>query len=147
MKLLENIFNIKQAAKYLKRLFVTRFELNDSPDYLNILSKLFPSISIILYFTMFLLLSCNTLTTQFKKVSPDESGIHFSNIVIENDSINPLDLEFLYNGGGVGIGDFNRDVLADLYFAASMNSNKLYLNKGKFSFEDITDEDWCFINK
>lgn len=57
----------------------------------------------------------------------------------ENDSINPLDLEFLYNGGGVAVGDFNNDSLPDLYFTASMVPNKLYLNKDKLRFEDVTE--------
>lgn len=74
----------------------------------------------------------------FEKVSSSYTGIHFNNKVGENDSINPLDLEFLYNGGGVAVGDFNNDNLPDLYFTASLESNKLYLNKGKFRFEDIT---------
>ena len=74
----------------------------------------------------------------FTKVSSDKTGITFSNKVIENDTINPIDLEFLYNGGGVAVGDFNNDGLPDLYFTASTTSNKLYLNKGNFTFDDIT---------
>ncbi|MES1216579.1 MAG: VCBS repeat-containing protein, partial [Bacteroidota bacterium] len=88
----------------------------------------------------FFFFSCNSSPTLFKKISPDQSGIHFNNVVTENDSINPIDMEFLYNGGGVGVGDFNNDGLPDLYFTASTVSNKLYLNKGGLSFNDITDE-------
>jgi len=84
--------------------------------------------------------SCNSSPTLFKKIDPAKSGIHFNNVVIENDSVNPLDMEYLYNGGGVGVGDFNNDGLPDLYFTASTTSNKLYLNKGNFSFADITEE-------
>ena len=76
----------------------------------------------------------------FKKISSGHSGIHFNNIVVENDSINPIDLEFLYNGGGVAAGDFNNDGLTDLYFTASTTSNKLYLNKGGLVFDDITEK-------
>ncbi|RYE32381.1 MAG: RNA-binding protein [Sphingobacteriaceae bacterium] len=78
--------------------------------------------------------------TLFKEISSSHSGIHFNNLITENDSINPLDLVNIYNGGGVGIGDFNNDGLADIYFTGNMVSNKLYLNKGDFKFEDITDE-------
>ncbi|HTF27744.1 MAG TPA: FG-GAP-like repeat-containing protein [Flavitalea sp.] len=74
----------------------------------------------------------------FVLVSPDRSGIDFNNQIIENDSINPIDVTNIYNGGGVGAGDFNNDGLQDLYFTGSMVPNKLYLNKGDFEFEDIT---------
>ncbi len=77
--------------------------------------------------------------TLFVKVPSGKSHILFTNAVSENDSINPLKKEFLYNGGGVGIGDFNKDGLPDIYFTASTSSNKLYLNKGKLTFQDITE--------
>jgi hypothetical protein len=94
--------------------------------------------------------SCNNKKTLFEKISSTNSGIHFNNEIIENDSINPLDLTNIYNGGGVGIGDFNRDGLPDIYFTGNTVSNKLYLNKGNFEFDDITstagvggDGKWC----
>ncbi len=74
----------------------------------------------------------------FKKLSSNHTHITFNNKVVENDSINPIDLEFLYNGGGVAVGDFNNDGLQDLYFTASQESNRLYLNKGDFVFDDVT---------
>ncbi|MEJ7588233.1 MAG: VCBS repeat-containing protein [Ferruginibacter sp.] len=84
------------------------------------------------------LAACNSRTTLFQKMDSSHTGITFNNIVTENDSINPIDLEFLYNGGGIAVGDFNNDGLPDLYFTASTTSNKLYLNKGGLAFEDIT---------
>ncbi|MEP7374122.1 MAG: VCBS repeat-containing protein [Chitinophagaceae bacterium] len=74
----------------------------------------------------------------FETVSSSHSGIHFNNQIIENDSINPLDLVNIYNGGGVGVGDFNNDGLQDIYFTGNRVSNNLYLNKGELKFEDIT---------
>ncbi|MBC7849036.1 MAG: VCBS repeat-containing protein, partial [Chitinophagaceae bacterium] len=78
-------------------------------------------------------------TTLFEQLPASSTGISFNNIVTENDSINPMDMEFLYNGGGVAVGDFNNDSLPDLYFTASQLSNKLYLNKGNMSFNDVTE--------
>src|SRR5678809_1493368 len=86
-----------------------------------------------------LILSCNKEHTLFVKLSSSQTGITFNNKIVENDSINPLDLEFLYNGGGVAVGDFNNDGLPDLYFTASTVSNKLYINKGSLEFKDVTD--------
>src|SRR6478609_9834574 len=75
------------------------------------------------------LLSCKNKTL-FQQVSSSHSGIHFENKITESDSINPLDITNIYNGGGVGIGDFNNDGLQDVYFTGSLVPNKLYLNKG-----------------
>lgn len=94
--------------------------------------------------------SCKDHHTMFQLVSSDRSGIHFNNHIVENDSINPIDVTNVYNGGGVGIGDFNNDGLEDVYFTGNLVPNKLYLNKGKFKFEDITKQaevegggKWC----
>ena len=88
---------------------------------------------------IFSISSC-TKKELFKAVSSEHSGIHFNNRIIENDSINVLDQENIYNGAGVGIGDFNNDGLQDIYFAGNMVSNKLYINKGDFKFNDITEK-------
>ncbi len=75
----------------------------------------------------------------FKLLPSSQTGINFKNTITESDSLNILNQANIYNGGGVGIGDFNGDGLMDIYFAANMVSNKLYLNKGSLKFEDITD--------
>src|SRR5690242_2196982 len=95
-------------------------------------------------FTVFLLAiiilsSCNSKSSLFQLVSSSRSGIHFNNKIDETDSVNVLDISNVYNGGGVGIGDFNNDGLQDIYFTGNMVSNKLYLNRGNFKFEDITN--------
>ena len=75
----------------------------------------------------------------FKLLSPSHTGVDFKNTISEDDTTNILNQANIYNGGGVGIGDFNNDGLPDIYLAGNMVSNKLYLNKGSLSFKDITD--------
>ncbi|HEV8083864.1 MAG TPA: VCBS repeat-containing protein [Chitinophagaceae bacterium] len=89
---------------------------------------------------MIWLSACQTKHTLFEQVSSNHSGINFNNLIIENDSINPFDVVNIYNGGGVGIGDFNNDGLQDIYFTGNMVPCRLYLNKGNFKFEDITNK-------
>lgn len=85
-----------------------------------------------------LISSCRKEKTLFKRVSSAHSGIDFNNIIRETDSINILDFSNVYNGGGVGIADFNHDGLQDIYFTGNLVPNKLYLNKGGLKFQDIT---------
>src|SRR5450631_718070 len=91
-------------------------------------------------FTILFYISCKQKVTLFKQIPSSYSGVHFNNKIIENDSINPIDVTNIYNGGGVGIGDFNNDGLQDIYLTGSLVSNKLYLNKGHLKFDDITEE-------
>lgn len=76
--------------------------------------------------------------TLFERLSASYTGIDFENTITTNDSINILNYEYLYNGGGVGVGDFNNDNLPDVFFSGNLTSGKLYLNKGALKFEDIT---------
>jgi hypothetical protein len=73
------------------------------------------------------------------KLIVKKTGITFSNTIKSNDEFNIFSYRNFYNGGGVAIGDLNNDELPDLYFVSNMESNKLYLNKGDFNFDDITD--------
>lgn len=77
--------------------------------------------------------------TLFNELSFNATGIDFSNELTENDSINYFNYMYIYMGGGVAVGDFNNDGLQDLYFTGNMVPNKLYLNKGKLKFEDVTE--------
>jgi len=105
---------------------------------------------LICFFILLVVISCNKKATVFEQISSSSSGIEFNNKIVENDSINPLDFINIYNGGGVGIGDFNNDGLQDIYFTGNQVPNQLYLNKGKFKFKDVTKEagvdgegKWC----
>ena len=74
----------------------------------------------------------------FQLVPAAESGVTFRNDLVEDERTNVLVYEYTYNGGGVALGDVNGDGLDDVYFTANRGSNKLYLNKGQFRFEDVT---------
>lgn len=78
-------------------------------------------------------------STLFVLHSGDKTGIDFSNDIIESDTFNILEYEYIYNGGGVAAADFNNDGLQDLYFTGNMVPNKLYLNQGEFKFKDVTE--------
>ena len=67
-----------------------------------------------------------------------ETGIDFINKIENTDEGNIFNYRNFYNGGGVAVGDINNDGLSDVFFTANMGSNKLYLNKGDFRFDDIT---------
>ncbi|MDB5010904.1 MAG: RNA-binding protein, partial [Mucilaginibacter sp.] len=96
---------------------------------------------VLIAFVIFITVSCKKHNTSlFEQISSSHSGIHFNNLIVENDSINPIDNAYVYNGGGVGVGDFNNDGLLDIYFTGNLVANKLYLNKGDFKFEDVTDK-------
>jgi hypothetical protein len=66
------------------------------------------------------------------------TGIDFENKTVNTKEFNIFSYRNFYNGGGVAIGDINNDGLSDVFFTANMGSNKLYLNKGNWKFEDIS---------
>jgi hypothetical protein len=68
-----------------------------------------------------------------------DTGIDFANNITNTKDFNIFKYRNFYNGGGVAIGDINNDGLPDVFFTANMGANKLYLNKGAFKFEDITE--------
>ena len=74
--------------------------------------------------------------TLFELLSAEQTGVDFQNTIISNDSINLMEYEYLYNGGGVGIGDFNSDGLPDIFFTSNQGRSRLYLNRGGLKFSD-----------
>ena len=95
------------------------------------------------------LYSCGNETV-FTKLPAEETNITFSNRITELDTMNVLTFEYVNNGGGVALGDFNNDKLVDVYFTGNQVDNKLYLNKGDFKFDDVSQKanveakgKWC----
>jgi hypothetical protein len=77
--------------------------------------------------------------TLFTSLPLSATNIDFKNTVKEDLYFNFLNYPYIYNGGGVAVGDINNDGLEDIYFTANQNSNKLYINKGDLEFKDITN--------
>ncbi|RDY59462.1 VCBS repeat-containing protein [Flagellimonas nanhaiensis] len=78
--------------------------------------------------------------TLFTLLTPEESGVTFVNKVENQKDFNIFKYRNFYNGGGVALGDINNDGLVDIYLTGNMEPNKLYLNKGNLTFEDITEK-------
>jgi enediyne biosynthesis protein E4 len=89
---------------------------------------------------MMLLFACGARQedTLFTVVPASRSGLVFNNQLSENDSINILDNEFVYNGAGVAVADVNNDGLDDIFLTGNQVENKLFLNKGNLKFQDIS---------
>ena len=89
----------------------------------------------------------DTTNTLFTLINKETSGFDFVNQIKNRNDFNIFEYRNFYNGGGVAIGDINNDGLSDIYMTANMGENKLYLNKGDFKFEDITESAGVAGNK
>ena len=91
-------------------------------------------------FSIFIFFSCTEKesTTLFELQDLEKIGIKFSNDLTFNNDFNVYKYRNYYNGGGVSLGDINNDGLLDIYLTANQKHNKLYLNLGNFTFQDIT---------
>lgn len=98
----------------------------------------------------FLITSCRSEDKLFKSLSKSQTGLDFRNLLEESEDLNVLNYTYFYNGGGVAVGDVNNDGLTDVLFTGNMVKNRLFINKGEMSFEDITQtagvaeqQGWC----
>ena len=85
--------------------------------------------------------AADTVTVaRFSQLGPEQTGIRFRNDMEYSEEFNTYTYRNFYNGAGVGLGDFNRDGLTDIYFCGNIEDNRLYINRGNFQFEDITEQ-------
>lgn len=100
-----------------------------------LLSKIWAAVLFIIF-----LVQCKPTTseTTFALVNESKSGITFNNVITETDELNILDYEYMYNGGGVAIADFDNDGLEDVFFTGNTVDNALYKNMGNLKFEDVS---------
>ena len=84
--------------------------------------------------------SCNDRKSLFLELTPDKTGIHFNNKLVYSDTLSVLEFEYMYNGAGVAVADFDQDGLQDIFFTGNMVSNRLYRNMGDWKFKDITKQ-------
>ena len=98
---------------------------------------------LLLLLFLFGIWSCNSDSSVeylFKEVNKNHSNIKFRNVIPEDKLTNSFFYEYVYNGGGVALGDLNNDGLTDIYFTSNLHKNALYLNEGNLKFVDITIE-------
>ena len=102
--------------------------------------KKISSITIIITgITSCLFFSCHTIKEKpalFELMQ--NTGINFENDVNDSKDENSFQFRNFYNGGGVALGDLNNDGLPDAVLTSNLGSNKIYINKGNFKFDDIT---------
>jgi hypothetical protein len=111
-------------------------------------------LKIVCFTVAMLLISCNKernlypneITGYLQLLAPEKTGIDFNNAIHESETINHFYYSQIYNGAGVAIGDINNDGLPDVFFCGNMVSDRLYLNKGNFKFEDITKSSRAAVN-
>ncbi|AEM69607.1 ASPIC/UnbV domain protein [Allomuricauda ruestringensis DSM 13258] len=98
-----------------------------------------------------LIFSCqNPPRVLFKQLNVESTGIYFNNKIVETDSFNILTNEYIFNGGGVAVADFNNDGKSDILFTGNQVANQLYLNEGDFKFKEVgkdsgigAENNWC----
>ncbi|MEM1271403.1 MAG: CRTAC1 family protein, partial [Bacteroidota bacterium] len=76
----------------------------------------------------------------FTSLPASYTGVSFENQLEDTEEFNVFTYRNYFNGGGVGIGDFNGDGRPDVYLSANQLPNELYLNEGDFFFREVAEE-------
>ncbi|TVP48177.1 MAG: hypothetical protein EA341_11400, partial [Mongoliibacter sp.] len=100
-----------------------------------------PFFRILIWFIAIAVFSCKPSSDEnafFRLLPAGDTGIDFINEINIDENFNILDFDYIYNGGGVAVGDFNNDGLPDIFFTGNKVSSKLYLNLGQMKFKDIS---------
>ncbi len=119
---------------YLPALFLfDRMELNRTANF-----RAF--IALLVFFSLVACTGRREPSSLFTRLDKGHTGIDFINRVKYTEEFNTYTYRNFYNGAGVGIGDINNDGLPDIYFCSNQTGNRLYLNRGGFVFEDITEK-------
>ena len=95
---------------------------------------------ILIILTAVLIQSCTNNKDLFELLKSNDTGIDFNNVINETDEFNILSEEYIFNGGGVAVSDFNNDGYPDLFFTGNMVSNELYLNQRDLRFKKVTNQ-------
>jgi hypothetical protein len=104
--------------------------------------KIMSNYFLVLMAALFAVCGCqqkNSTLPLFEKLASRQTNITFANTLEEEPLFNSVNYLYFYDGGGVAVGDINDDGLADIYFTANLQPNRLYVNKGNLQFEDITE--------
>lgn len=105
---------------------------------MNHIARLFCITAIVIVMLTFF--GCSSQTdTRFERLAPGQTGIEFRNDVTSTRDFNIVNYMYFYDGAGVAAGDVNNDGLTDLFFVGNEVSNRLYLNRGNFEFDDVTE--------
>lgn len=91
-----------------------------------------------LSFICFFIFSCvQDENHRFTRVPSKSTGVNFVNNIKDSKELNIFNYLYFYNGGGVAVADFNGDQLIDIFFTSNIENDKLYINKGELSFEEV----------
>ena len=103
---------------------------------------------ILFLISLFIFFSCKKDSSKnlFTQLSYKDTGITFKNIIKESEEFNVLNYGYIYNGGGVSVGDLNNDGLSDIYFTGNLVGSRLYINKGDFEFEEVAKKAGVFAD-